>query len=165
MATQLQIARTGTITNEVKFIAEAENVDAALIRDELTAGRLVIPANKLHIKTNLKPAGIGRILTTKVNANIGTSSVSSSAEAEIEKMQVALAVGADAIMDLSTGGNLDDTRRKLLACCPVPFGTVPIYQAVETREVETIDSKTILVRSAHLTRFRKRLKELGYSLT
>ncbi len=114
MATQLQIARTGTINNEVKFVAEAENVDAALIRDELTAGRLVIPANKLHLKTGLRPAGIGRVLTTKVNANIGTSSVRCSIEAEIEKMKSALAAGADAIMDLSTGGNLDQIRQKLL---------------------------------------------------
>ncbi|MBA7662732.1 Phosphomethylpyrimidine synthase [subsurface metagenome] len=84
------------------------------------------------------------MLTTKVNANIGTSSVRSSVEAEIEKMQAALSVGADAVMDLSTGGNLDETREKLLARCPVPFGTVPIYQVIEGRNVEDIDSKIIL---------------------
>jgi phosphomethylpyrimidine synthase len=144
MATQLQIARTGTITDEVKFVSEAENVDAALIRDELTAGRLVIPANKLHLKAGLRPAGIGRLLTTKVNANIGTSSVRCSVEGEIEKMKAALAVGADAIMDLSTGGNLDEIRQKLLAQCPVPFGTVPIYEMIKDREVEDIDNKIIL---------------------
>jgi len=144
MATQLQIARTGTITDEVKFVAEVENVDAALIRDELTAGRLVIPANRLHLKTGLTPAGIGRVLTTKVNANIGTSSVRCSIEAEIEKMKSALAAGADAIMDLSTGGNLDQIRQKLLAQCPVPFGTVPIYEMIKDRDVEDIDNKIIL---------------------
>jgi len=144
MATQLQIARTGHISDEVKFVAEAENVKAELVRNELSAGRLVIPANKLHIKTNLKPTGIGRVLTTKVNANIGTSSVSSSIEAEKEKMETALAAGADAIMDLSTGGSLDDTRKQLLAQCPVPFGTVPIYQVIEGRSVEAIDNKIIL---------------------
>jgi phosphomethylpyrimidine synthase len=144
MATQIQIARTGTITAEVKFVAEAENVDAALIRQSIAAGRLVIPANKLHLKTNLRPAGIGRALTTKVNANIGTSSVRCSVEGEIEKMKVALAVGADAIMDLSTGGNLDEIREQLLAQCPVPFGTVPIYQVIEDRNVEDIDRKIIL---------------------
>jgi len=144
MATQLQIARTGAITDEVKFVAEAENVDAELIRDELAAGRLVIPANKLHLKTNLKPAGIGRVLTTKVNANIGTSSVRCSVEGEIEKMKTALAVGADAIMDLSTGGNLDEVRQKLLARCPAPFGTVPIYEMIKDRNVEDIDNKIIL---------------------
>ena len=68
MATQLQIARTGKFTDEVKFVAEAENVDAALIRQSIAAGRLVIPANRLHLKTGLRPAGIGRVLTTKVNA-------------------------------------------------------------------------------------------------
>jgi len=144
MATQLQIARTGTITDEVKFVAEAENVDAALIRQSIAAGRLVIPANMLHLKTGLTPAGIGRVLTTKVNANIGTSSVRCSVEGEIEKMKAALAAGADAIMDLSTGGNLDEIREKLLAQCPVPFGTVPIYEMIKDRDVEDIDSKIIL---------------------
>ncbi len=144
MATQLQIARAGTISDQVKFVAETENLDAELVRDELAAGRLIIPANKLHLKTNLAPTGIGRVLTTKVNANIGTSSVCSSVEAEIEKMQAALSVGADAVMDLSTGGNLDQIREKLLALCPVPFGTVPIYQVIEGRNVEDINSKIIL---------------------
>ena len=144
MATQLQIARSGTISNEAKLVADKENADAELIRNEIAAGRLVIPANKRHLKTNLIPAGIGRVLSTKVNANIGTSSVRSSVEAELEKMQAALEAGADAIMDLSTGGNLDETREKLLARCPVPFGTVPIYQIIEDRGVEDIDSRIIL---------------------
>jgi phosphomethylpyrimidine synthase len=144
MATQLQSAREGTITEQMRFVAQAENVDVELVRNEIAAGRLVIPANKLHIKTNLKPIGIGRALRTKINANIGTSSVSSSVEAEIEKMKVAMEAGADAIMDLSTGGNLDDTREKLLAQCPVPFGTVPIYQVIQGRNVEDIDSPIIL---------------------
>jgi len=144
LATQLQTAQTGTISDEVKFVAEVENLDAEFVRDELAAGRLVIPANKLHLKTNLKPAGIGRALATKVNANIGTSSESSSIKAEIEKMRAALDAGADAVMDLSTGGNLDDIRCELLAHCPVPFGTVPIYQVIERRNVEDINAKTIL---------------------
>jgi phosphomethylpyrimidine synthase len=144
MATQLQVARTSAVTDEVKFVAKAENIDARLIRDELAAGRLVIPANKLHLKTNLKPAGIGRVLTTKVNANIGTSSERCSVEAEIEKMQAALAAGADTIMDLSTGRDIDGTREKLLARCPVPFGTVPIYQIVEAGNIEDMDNKIIL---------------------
>ena len=90
MATQLQIAQDGTISDEVKFVANAENVDVELIRDQIAAGKLVIPANKQHLKTNLKPVGIGRVLTTKVNANIGTSSVRSSVQIELEKMQAAL---------------------------------------------------------------------------
>jgi len=144
MATQIQTARTGTISDEVKFVAQAETIDAELVRDEVASGRLVIPANKLHLKTNLKPVGIGRALTTKVNANIGTSSVRSSIEDEVKKMEAALAVGADTVMDLSTGGNLDETREKLLARCPVPFGTVPIYQVIEGRGVEDIDNKIII---------------------
>ncbi len=120
MSTQLQAARAGTITDEIRFVAKAEKLDAELVRENIAAGRLVIPANKLHLTTNLKPCGIGRALSTKVNANIGTSSIRSSVEAEIEKMQTALAAGADAIMDLSTGGDLDTTREKLLALCPVP---------------------------------------------
>jgi len=144
MATQLQAAKTGTITDQVKFATQSENLSVELVRDEIAAGRLVIPANKLHLKTNLKPIGIGRALCTKVNANIGTSSVRSSIEAEIEKMKVALAAGADTIMDLSTGGNLNNTREQLLAQCPVPFGTVPIYQVIEGRNVEDIDNKIIL---------------------
>ncbi len=113
MATQLQLAQAGKITREISFVAEQEGLDAELIRKELAAGRLVIPANIKRLKTNLKPTGIGRILTTKINANIGTSSVSSTIEAEIEKMQSALSAGADAIMDLSTGPNLDQTRPSL----------------------------------------------------
>ena len=144
MATQLQAALAGTVTEQIKFVSEKENVDAELVRSELAAGRLVIPANKLHLRTGLSPVGIGRALTTKVNANIGTSSVSSSPETEIEKMKAALAVGADAIMDLSTGGDLDKTRQQLLAQCPVPFGTVPIYQVIVGRDVEDIDESTIL---------------------
>jgi phosphomethylpyrimidine synthase len=144
MKTQLQFARAGEITEQIKAVARDENLDAEFIRKEIASGRLVIPANKLHIKTGLRPVGIGRALRTKVNANLGTSSVSSSIEAEIEKMKVALQAGADAIMDLSTGGDLDDTRQKLLSQCSVPFGTVPIYQVIQNRNVEDIDEKIIL---------------------
>ncbi|RPJ35243.1 MAG: phosphomethylpyrimidine synthase ThiC [Planctomycetaceae bacterium] len=144
MRTQLEHARAGKITQAMQAVARDEAVDAELIRAEVAAGRLVIPANELHLKTNLKPAGIGRALRTKVNANIGTSSVRSSVAAEIEKLEAALEVGADAVMDLSTGGNLDEIRSELLAHCPVPFGTVPIYQVIEGRNVEDIDNDIIL---------------------
>ena len=138
MPTQLELAKNGTISDVVKFVAGSENVSAELVRDELAAGRLVIPANKIHLENNLKPAGIGRALTTKVNANIGTSSVSSSIDRELEKMKTALEVGADAIMDLSTGDNLDRTRQNLIEQCYAPFGTVPIYQAIESKNIEDI---------------------------
>ncbi|MBN1506381.1 MAG: phosphomethylpyrimidine synthase ThiC [Sedimentisphaerales bacterium] len=152
MTTQLEHARAGTITQAMQAVAHDEGVDAKLVRTELAAGRLVIPANVHHLAAQhgqvsnlpLQPTGIGRILRTKVNANIGTSSVRSSVGAEIEKLQAALEVGADAVMDLSTGGNLDAIRSELLAHCPVPFGTVPIYQVIEGRNVEDIDNDIIL---------------------
>lgn len=144
MATQLQIAKSGQVSKQVEYVAGIENLDAEHVRSKLAAGQLVIPANKLHIQTNLKPVGIGRILTTKVNANIGTSSVRSSLEVELEKMDVALEVGADTIMDLSTGGDLDHIREQLLMHCPVPFGTVPVYQMIAGRDVDQIDNKVIL---------------------
>ncbi len=144
MTTQIQAAKTGNITEQMRFVAETEGLGAEFVAGQVAAGKMVIPANKLHIKSNLRPIGIGRAVTTKVNANIGTSSAGSSIEAEIEKMRVALEVGADTVMDLSTGGNLDETRRTLLSQCPVPFGTVPIYQVIESRTVEEIDGKTIL---------------------
>ncbi len=144
MTTQLQQARTDIITPQMRHVAETEGVNPETVCAEVAAGRLVIPANILHLQDNLEPRGIGRVLTTKVNANIGTSSVRSSVQAEIEKMEAALAVGADTIMDLSTGGNLDEIRAELLAHCPVPFGTVPIYQVIEGRNVEEIDRDIIL---------------------
>ena len=144
MTTQLQQARAGTVTPAMERVAAAEAVSAETIRTEVASGRLVIPANTLHLQGNLKPMGIGRALTTKVNANIGTSSVRCSVEGEIDKMEAALAVGADTIMDLSTGGNLDEIRREMLSHCPVPFGTVPIYQVIEGRNVEDIDNDLLL---------------------
>jgi phosphomethylpyrimidine synthase len=144
MTTQLTQARAGIVTDAMRHVAVSEKVDAETVRSETAAGRLVIPANKAHLRDNLRPVGIGRALRTKVNANIGTSSVRCSVAGEIEKMQAALAVGADAIMDLSTGGNLDAIRAELLADCPVPFGTVPIYQVIEGREVEDVDTDIIL---------------------
>jgi phosphomethylpyrimidine synthase len=144
MTTQIQAAQARKITDEVKFVARTEGLEPELILDEVAAGRLVIPANKLHLKANLEPIGIGRALTVKVNANIGASSARSSVKEEIRKMQTAVNAGADAIMDLSTGSGLDEIRRQLLAECTVPFGTVPIYQVIEGRSVEDIDTEAIL---------------------
>jgi len=152
MRTQLEHARAGKTTQAMQAVARDEGVDCDLVREELATGRLVIPANKHHLGSRdgrvsnppLRPVGIGRILRTKVNANIGTSSVRCSVAAEIEKLDAALEVGADAVMDLSTGGNLDEIRSELLAHCPVPFGTVPIYQVIEGRNVEDIDNDIIL---------------------
>ena len=144
MLTQIQKAKRGQISEEVKTIARNEMLDEEFIRKEVAEGHIVIPANKIHLSRNLRPIGIGRPLKTKVNANIGTSSISSSTELEIEKMRAALSAGADTIMDLSTGENLDATREILLRQCPVPFGTVPVYQVIEGRNVEDIDNEIIL---------------------
>lgn len=144
MATQLTAAQNGKITDEMKTVAKDEGLQFELIREETAAGRLVIPANRLHLQTNLKPIGIGKSVTVKVNANIGASSVRSSIEEEIEKTNTAIEAGADTVMDLSTGCGLDDIRKQLLEHCTVPFGTVPIYQVIEGRDVEDIDEKAIL---------------------
>jgi len=144
MKTQIQSARNGVITKEMKFVAKSEQVSAITIRDEIAAGRLVIPANRVHLKKNLKPIGIGRAVSIKVNSNIGTSSASSSVKDEMEKLAVSLEVGADTVMDLSTGGDLDKIRQQLVEHCPIPFGTVPVYEMIIGRGVEEITPKIIL---------------------
>jgi len=144
MPTQLQSVLDGDITAEVEYVGAREGLQPGFISNEIAAGRLVIPANKVHLADNLKPMAIGRAVTTKINANIGASDVRSSLEGEIEKLQTALDAGADAVMDLSTGGDLDNIRTELLARCPVPFGTVPIYEVIIDRNVEDIDRGAIL---------------------
>ncbi|WP_227997370.1 phosphomethylpyrimidine synthase ThiC [Nocardia australiensis] len=127
--TQLAWARQGTITPEMRFIAAREGLDAELVRDEVAAGRAVIPANHKH--PELEPTIIGKKFLVKINANIGNSAVSSSIAEEVEKMVWATRWGADTIMDLSTGKNIHETREWILRNSPVPVGTVPIYQALE----------------------------------
>lgn len=144
MTTQIEQARKGSVTDEMKFVAESEGLDAEFVKDEVAAGKIVIPANKIHLANNLKPKGIGRSLSVKINANIGASDVRSSLDNEIVKMKMAIELGADAMMDLSTGGDLYEIRQRLLDNCPVPFGTVPIYEAIVGRSVEDIDIDTIL---------------------
>jgi phosphomethylpyrimidine synthase len=142
--TQIRSAQTSKITEEMKTVAQFENLSPEFICDEVAAGRVVIPANRLHLETNLKPCGIGRSLSVKINANIGLSSSRSDINEEIEKMQTAVDAGADAMMDLSTGENLDAIRTELLSNCTVPFGTVPIYQVIEGRDVNDINCDLIL---------------------
>ena len=144
MPTQLELARKGQITEVMKSVAKTEGVDVNTIREELATGRLVIPANTVHLAGNLVPAAVGRAVSVKINANIGCSNVRSSLDGEVEKMKVALAAGADAMMDLSTGGDLDAIRERLLSECPVMFGTVPVYEVIVGRDVEDIDYSTIL---------------------
>jgi phosphomethylpyrimidine synthase len=126
--TQLAKARAGVITPEMKIVAEKEHVDVLTLRDKIADGRIVIPANINH--KGLVPCGIGEGLFIKVNANIGTSSDRISLEDELSKLHVAVEAGADSVMDLSTGGDIDLFRKKILSESKVPIGTVPIYQAI-----------------------------------
>lgn len=127
--TQLAWARAGIVTPEMAFIAAREDVDPEVVREEVAAGRAVIPANHKHPET--EPMIIGKRFATKVNANIGNSAVTSSISEEVEKMVWATRWGADTIMDLSTGKDIHETREWILRNSPVPVGTVPIYQALE----------------------------------
>ena len=124
--TQMQAARAGTITEEMKQVADAERIDAELLRDRIAAGEVVIPKN---IKHAIQPVGIGKGLRTKVNANIGTSSDFMDPDFEVKKARMAVDAGADAIMDLSTAGDLGEIRRTIMKEVPVCTGTVPIYEA------------------------------------
>ncbi|MBV9012351.1 MAG: phosphomethylpyrimidine synthase ThiC [Pseudonocardiales bacterium] len=128
-ATQLACARAGRATEEMEFIAAREGLDVELVRSEVARGRAIIPANHRHPES--EPMIIGKKFLVKVNANIGNSAVTSSIEEEVDKMVWATRWGADTIMDLSTGKRIHETREWLLRNCPVPVGTVPIYQALE----------------------------------
>jgi phosphomethylpyrimidine synthase len=127
--TQLHYARKGIITPEMEFIAIRENVSPEFVRDEVARGRAIIPSNINHPES--EPMIIGRNFHVKINANIGNSAVTSSIEEEVEKMTWATRWGADNLMDLSTGKNIHTTREWIIRNCPVPVGTVPIYQALE----------------------------------
>ncbi|HUY22004.1 MAG TPA: phosphomethylpyrimidine synthase ThiC [Acidimicrobiales bacterium] len=127
--TQLHYARRGEITPEMEFVALRERMDPAVVRDEVAAGRAIIPANVNHPEA--EPMAIGRRFLVKVNANIGNSAVSSSVAEEVEKLTWATRWGADTVMDLSTGPDIHTTREWIVRNAPVPIGTVPIYQALE----------------------------------
>jgi phosphomethylpyrimidine synthase len=127
--TQLQFARDGVITPEMEFCAIREGFSPEQIRNEIAAGRAIIPANVNH--PELEPMIIGRAFYTKINANIGNSEVASDVAHEVEKMRWAIRWGADTVMDLSTGPNIHETREWIIRNSPVPIGTVPIYQALE----------------------------------
>jgi phosphomethylpyrimidine synthase len=130
--TQMHYARKGLVTEEMAYVATRERTQATLVRDEVARGRLVIPANVNH--TNLEPMGIGIALSCKVNANIGNSAVTSDVDGELRKLRVALKHGADTVMDLSTGGDIDRIRGEIVQSSPVPIGTVPIYQVLKERK-------------------------------
>src|SRR5271154_4911090 len=126
---QMHFARLGQITEEMEYVARRESISAELVRDEIAAGRLIIPANINH--PELEPMGIGIATKCKVNANIGNSAVTSNIDEELRKLHMAIQHGADTVMDLSTGGNIPEIRETILRHSPVPIGTVPIYEALQ----------------------------------
>jgi phosphomethylpyrimidine synthase len=129
--TQLQAAREGRITPEMEYVARREDLASELLRAEVARGRMVIPANVNHLKKRLEPMAIGVASLCKINANIGNSAVTGTIEDELEKLHTAVHLGADTVMDLSTGGEIDAIRQAIIDASPVPIGTVPIYQIIQ----------------------------------
>jgi len=143
--TQLEHARLGTITPEMKRVAEREpHLTPEQVRSEVAAGRMIIPANTQHLQHALEPMCIGRASKTKINANMGASPVSSSTDEEVEKLKWAERWGADTVMDLSTGGNLDECRQAIINNSRVPIGTVPIYSMIIGRKIEDLSVEVIM---------------------
>jgi phosphomethylpyrimidine synthase len=137
--TQLEHARLGIITPQMQRVAQREpHLTPAQVRDEIAAGRMVIPANINHLAHNLDPMAIGRASKTKVNANMGASPVSSGTHEEVEKLKWAEQWGADTVMDLSTGGDIDGCRAAIVQNACVPIGTVPIYSMIIGRKIEDL---------------------------
>src|SRR5256885_3657827 len=143
--TQMHFARQGTITPQMQRVAEREALPVELVRDEVARGRLIIPANVNHLAKRLDPMAIGKVAGVKINANIGNSAVESNIEQELEKLHHAVHYGADTVMDLSTGGDIDAIRQAIIDASPVPIGTVPIYQAVTgVKQVEDLTEDDLL---------------------
>ncbi len=116
--TQIQQARAGQITPEMEYVAKRESLSPELIRDEVARGRMVIPANKVHLTKRLEPMCIGVASKTKINANIGNSAVTSDIEGEVAKLHTAVHFGSDTVMDLSTGRDIDAIRRAIIDASP-----------------------------------------------
>jgi len=144
--TQLEKARAGGLTDELRAVAEAEGLETETLREQVAAGLVVIPAGSNHHLDS--PRGIGQGLTTKTNANIGTSGDVVDLDLELAKLRAAVDAGADTVMDLSTGGDLPAIRRALRAACPVPLGTVPVYEAfvsaVHSGDVAEVEPEDLL---------------------
>jgi phosphomethylpyrimidine synthase len=151
VVTQMHYARKGVVTDAMKYVAGVEGLDPELVRSEVARGRMIIPANVNH--TNLKPCAIGIAARCKINANIGNSSVTSDVEEELGKLRTALKYGADTVMDLSTGGDIDGIRRAIIDASPVTIGTVPIYQAIAGLErIEDLTADDLLMMIEHQAR-------------
>jgi phosphomethylpyrimidine synthase len=144
MSTQLEYARAGTLTPVIEAAAANEHVEPERVREQVASGRAVVPANPAHACLN--PVPVGRAFRTRVNANIGRSPGRSSVQEEVDKLNVALSAGADCVMDLSVGTDLDRVRTAMLAVCTVPFGTVPIYEAFDRAQnrIDRLDAPLLL---------------------
>jgi phosphomethylpyrimidine synthase len=141
--TQIHYARKGIITGEMEYVARRENLNPELIRSEVARGRLIIPANINH--RSLEPMCIGVASKCKINANIGNSSTTSNIEEELAKLHYSVKYGADTVMDLSTGGDIPEIRKAIIAESPVPIGTVPIYEALSrVRRVQDLNIQVML---------------------
>lgn len=141
--TQLYHARKGVITQEMQQVAEKEELAPELVREEIARGRLIIPSNIHH--ASLDPIGIGKVATIKINANIGNSAVTSEIETEVNKLRTSVKFGADTVMDLSTGGDINRIREAIIQASSVPVGTVPIYQVLaEVKKAENITAQVLL---------------------
>src|SRR2546426_647779 len=151
--TQLVSARQGTITSQMRRVAEREGLPSELVRDEIARGRLIIPANVHHLAKRLDPMAIGAVAKVKINAHLGSSGVEANLDQELAKLHNAVHYGADTVMDLSTGGDIDAIREAIIDASPVPVGTVPIYQAVEAaRSVEALTADDLLDMIEHQAR-------------
>src|ERR1700749_5166708 len=121
--TQIESARRGITTPEMEYVARREGLQAEVIRSEVARGRMVIPANKVHLRKRLEPMCIGIAAKTKINANIGNSAVTSNIDGELAKLHTSVHFGADTVMDLSTGRDIDSIRQAIIDASPVPIGT------------------------------------------
>jgi len=151
--TQMFYARRGETTSAMRRVAEREGLEPDLVRSEVARGRLIIPANVHHLAGRLDPMGIGTVAGVKINANIGNSAVTSDVAGELEKLHFAVHFGADTVMDLSTGGGIDEIREAIIAASPVPIGTVPIYQIIQSvDDVADITPQMLLDNIEHQAR-------------
>jgi phosphomethylpyrimidine synthase len=147
--TQMAAARRGEITPAMRRVAERENLPVELVRDEVARGRMIIPANIHHLEQKLDPTGIGKAACVKINANIGNSAVTSKIADELEKLRVIEKYGAETFMDLSTGGDIPEIRKALIAESTIPIGTVPIYEALtRVKQLEDL-SEDLLIEVIH----------------
>ena len=144
MTTQLEAARRGDVTPAMERVALEERVSAESVCKQISLGHAVIPLNPAHLRA--RATGVGRLFRTKVNANIGRSPERSSCPEELGKMEIAVAAGADFVMDLSVGEDLPSIRRPMLGACPVPLGTVPMYEAFSRagHDIDTLSEDLLL---------------------